>query len=54
MDALVTIDQFNTNKDYKKALIKHTEMVLNVGKQSLNEENDFKDLQEKAKKIIRE
>lgn len=52
MDGLTTIAVFTKNEVYKKALVKHAKMVLNVGKQSLNEENDFKNLEERSKKIM--
>ncbi|MBP1841123.1 DUF2254 domain-containing protein [Formosa algae] len=51
MDALLTINQFVNTEDYKNALLKHAKMVLNVGKTSLNEEQDLKLLIEKHKQI---
>ncbi|WP_254073614.1 DUF2254 domain-containing protein [Cellulophaga sp. HaHaR_3_176] len=52
MDGLTTISVFAKKDAYKKALVKHAKMVLNVGKQSLNEVNDFKNLEERSKKIM--
>ena len=52
MEALITINAFAKKESYKKAIFKHAKMVLNIGKESLKEENDLKDLQERAKKIV--
>jgi hypothetical protein len=34
------------------AIIKHGEMVLNIGKQSISEKNDVDDLKKRAKVIL--
>ena len=52
MESLITIHKFAAKENHKKAIIKHAEMVLNVGKQSIKEEIDFKDLESRAKKIL--
>lgn len=52
MDALVIIDGFVKNDAQKRAVIKHAKMVLNSGKESIKEEFDLRDLQERAKKIV--
>lgn len=52
MEGLITINQFAKKEDQKKAVIKHAKMVLNVGKQSIKEEIDFNDLEERSKKIL--
>lgn len=52
MEALITISEFTSMKSYKKAVIKHAEMVLNVGKQTIKENNDLDDLNERAKKVL--
>ncbi len=54
MEALITINGFAKKEDYKRAVIKHAKMVLNVGKQSIKEESDLKDLLERSKKIVSE
>jgi len=52
MEALITIDGFAKKEAYKKAIIKHATMVMNVGKDYIKEKNDLKDLEERSKKII--
>ncbi len=54
MEALITISQCTNNVGYKNAIIRHAKMVLNVGKESIKEENDFKDLLERSNKLISE
>ena len=51
MEALITINGFVTKESHKKAVLKHTKMVLNVGKQSIKEPIDYNDLEERSKKI---
>jgi uncharacterized membrane protein len=51
MEALITIHGFAKKQSYKKALMKHAKMVLNMGKDSLKEENDLKDLQDRSSTI---
>ena len=53
MDALVTIYGFTTKESYKKAVIKHAEMVLSSGRQNFREKNDLDDLTKRAVKILR-
>ena len=52
MEALITIDGFSTKSPYKKALIKHAEMVLRMGKETMSEKNDIKDLITRAERIL--
>lgn len=52
MDALITINVFAEKEPYKKALVKHAQMVLNVGNESLTEENDRDNLLQRSKKIM--
>jgi uncharacterized membrane protein len=52
MEAQITILKFTKTKSHKKALIKHAEMILTVGKQTIKEKNDLYDLEERAKKIL--
>ncbi|WP_439183831.1 DUF2254 domain-containing protein [Carboxylicivirga taeanensis] len=54
MEAMITINGFAKKESYKKAVIKHAKMVLNVGKESIKEESDLKDLLEKSKNIVSE
>ncbi|MBU2557026.1 MAG: DUF2254 domain-containing protein [Bacteroidetes bacterium] len=52
MDVLLLIHNLTSNESYKKAIIKHVKMTLNVGKQSIKEENDLEDLKERSNKIL--
>lgn len=52
MEVLLIIDKFATKESYKKAIVKHVKMTLNVGKESLKEKNDLEDFIERSKKII--
>lgn len=53
MEGLTTIADFTSKKKHKEAVIKHAEMVLRIGKQTMKEENDLKDLSERADKILK-
>ncbi|WP_066218515.1 DUF2254 domain-containing protein [Formosa haliotis] len=52
MDALITINKFAKKAVYKQALIKHAEMVVNVGKASLKEKRDLDLLLVRSKAIL--
>ena len=52
MEALITINGFTTKDCYKKALIKHAEMVLRMGKETMREKNDIIDLTTRAERIL--
>lgn len=52
MEALTTIYKSTTKDKHKNALIKHAQMVLNKGKQSITEKNDLEDLNNRAKLIL--
>lgn len=54
MEAFIVIESFTLKKSHKKAVRKHAKMVLTLGKQTLKEENDFKDLKVRSKKILKE
>jgi len=54
MEVLLIIHEFTKNESYKKAIVKHAKMTLNVGKESITEKNDLEDLIERSKKIIKE
>ena len=54
MEAMITINGFAKKESYKKAVLKHAKMVLNVGKESIKEESDLKDLLKKSEKIVSE
>jgi uncharacterized membrane protein len=48
MEALNTIFGFVKRESHKRAVIKHAEMVLRLGKESIKEENDLADLEKRA------
>jgi uncharacterized membrane protein len=52
MEALITILSFTKKEKNRKAVIKHAEMVLTVGKETIKEKNDIHDLTERSKKIL--
>lgn len=54
MEALTTIHRFVKKENYKRAVIKHARMTLNLGRESITETNDLEDLAGRSKKIIRE
>jgi uncharacterized membrane protein len=53
MEAMITIHGFTVKASHKKALKKHAQMVLNVGKQTIKEDNDIQDLIERSEKILK-
>jgi uncharacterized membrane protein len=52
MEALTTIHEFAKKETYKKAILKHAEMVLSIGKGTIREKHDIDDLTERSKKIL--
>jgi len=52
MEVLIIIYEFAKKESYKKAIIEHVKMTLNVGKASIKEKNDLEDLIERSKKIM--
>src|SRR5690606_24452834 len=52
MEALTTLYRMANKEDHKKAVIKHAHMVLNLGRQSLKEENDLADLVRRAGSLL--
>jgi len=53
IEALTTIQQFTQNEYQKKAVIKHAEMVLFIGEQSIKETNDLEEIKESAKTLLK-
>jgi uncharacterized membrane protein len=53
MEALITVDGFATKDGYRQALLKHAEMVLRLGNETMNEKNDLKDLKARAEKLLK-
>jgi uncharacterized membrane protein len=51
MEALITIFEFTKKESHQKAVLKHAEMVWNIGKETIKEKNDIEDLS-KRKEII--
>lgn len=52
MESLTTIHDFTSKESHTNAAIKHAEMVLSSGKQTITEKNDIDDLTERAAKIL--
>jgi len=52
MEALIIINKFTKKESYRQAVVKHANMVLRIGKESINEKNDIKDLEERSKRIL--
>lgn len=52
MEALITIHQLVTTAEQKQVVIQHAQLVLNTGKNSIQEQLDLDDLLERAQKII--
>ncbi|MCB0705517.1 MAG: DUF2254 domain-containing protein [Saprospiraceae bacterium] len=52
MEALITIYGFVEKAKYKKAVIRHAEMVLTIGKETIKEKNDIQDLTNRSKDIL--
>lgn len=51
MEALAIIYGFAKQKSQQKAVLKHVDMVLRLGKETIQEKNDLKDLKERAEKL---
>lgn len=51
MEVLLVIHDFTIKEKDKKSVIKHIEMVLNTGKESITEQNDLVELLERSKKV---
>ncbi|UJP63787.1 DUF2254 domain-containing protein [Mongoliitalea daihaiensis] len=54
MKALVTIYKFTSKENHKKAVMKHAEMVLRLGKETIKELNDLTDLTNIAEEILKD
>jgi uncharacterized membrane protein len=52
MEALITIHGFTVKRSHQKAVVRHAEMVLRQGKESIMEQHDLDDLTDRAKQII--
>ena len=53
MEALTTIYGFTEKENHKKAILKHAEMVLTIGKETIKEKNDVDDLTGRAETLLR-
>ena len=51
MEVLLIIHGFAINESYKKAIVKHVKMTLNVGKESIKEKNDLEDVIKRSTKL---
>lgn len=52
MEALATIQKFTRKESHRKAVFKHAEMVLTLGKETMGEKNDIDDLTKRAQVIL--
>ncbi|MBN1132380.1 MAG: DUF2254 domain-containing protein [Bacteroidales bacterium] len=52
MEVLTIIHEFAVKKSHKKALVRHAQMTLQVGRDSIKEKNDLKDLKRRAGIIV--
>jgi len=52
MEALITIFEFTNKASHKKAVIKHAEIILSMGRRSIKESGDLDDLVKRANKIL--
>jgi uncharacterized membrane protein len=53
MEAMTTILTFTKKESHKKAVIKHTEMILTLGKKTIHDKNDINDLTKRSKEILK-
>ncbi len=53
MEALTTILGFVKNEKYKKTVIRHAEMVMTTGRQTIKEKNDIQDLINRSTNILK-
>lgn len=53
MEAQITILKFTKTKNNRNAVLKHAEMILTLGEQSIKEKNDLDDLKKRADKILK-
>lgn len=52
MESLSTINKFTQSKMQKEAIKKHAKMALNMARNSFDEPNDLKDLEERSKELL--
>lgn len=52
MEALTTLLGFTSRESHKKAVIKHAEMVLRMGQETIKEKHDIDDLTQRAERIL--
>ena len=52
MEALTIIHKFTIKADHQKAVLKHAEMVLRLGKENIAEKYDLDDLIKRAEKVL--
>ncbi|MEX0966591.1 MAG: DUF2254 domain-containing protein [Bacteroidia bacterium] len=52
MEAMITIHGFTRKENYNKAVIRHAEMILRAGKETIKEKNDIDDLRTRAESIL--
>lgn len=52
MEAFITLHGFTRKAQYRQAVIRHAEMTLRVGEQSIQEKNDIEDLTNRSREIL--
>lgn len=52
MEALIIIQEFTKDEQHHIAVIKHAQMVMNCGQESISEKNDLEDLKTRASKLL--
>jgi uncharacterized membrane protein len=52
MEAMIVIYGFTNINTSKKAVLKHAQMILNIGERTMDEANDIQDLTERSNKIL--
>lgn len=52
MEALITISSFTNSELHRRAVVRHAQMVLNIGRQTIKEDYDLQDLTRRSEKIL--
>lgn len=52
MEAMITIHEMARWERHKRAIIKHAQMILNVGERTIEEHNDLEDLKERSHRLL--
>lgn len=52
IEAFINIDEIAKKKSHKKEILKHAEMVLRLGRDTIKEKHDLDDLENQAKELV--